>query len=231
MKTDAERLEELKKNITLLRTLDKKILKAKRECKKQEKKILGIMNNYDKESIKTLADEKIGKKPEMPTGFVILGGATLFMLPLTIKKCKEYSDQKAEYNQAYNQVKEKYYSEFEDQRNVQKQYVDSLVQDVHHPLEKLQKEYDEVLTAIENEDVISYDYKNLKSIKILLKYIYDGDANTAEEAINVRKFKNMMREADALAAIISFGECMSNAYNNYDSEDYDYDCDDEYDEY
>ena len=126
---------------------------------------------------------KVGDKPVKPTK------ALAILVPVYLKKKKEYEAELEKYNSAVQSAEKEYYITFEHERNAlieaDNKEREMAIQDLSTRIEVSKSKLEEIVELIEKEDIIGPSLKNILDVQLLVEIFDNKRADTVKEAVNV----------------------------------------------
>ena len=126
---------------------------------------------------------KAGDKPLKPAK------ALAILVPVYVKKKKEYEAELEKYSSAVQSAEKEYYITFEKERNAlieaDNNEREAAIQELSAKLEASKSKLEEIVILIEKEDIVGRSLKNIFDVQLLVEIFDNKRADTIKEAVNV----------------------------------------------
>ncbi len=178
-----ERLQRLSQNLSDKIQLEEQLSALQEKLQHEKARRPVKLNRFDSKNKEKFINENVGKKPDKPNKTLAI------LVPVYIKKKKEYESALEKYN-AERQIAEKeYYKKFESERQeliaAENKEREKAIQNYSLSIDSTKEKLSFVTCQIENDDIIGNSNKNLLDIPLLIEIFDNKRADSIKEAVNV----------------------------------------------
>ena len=178
-----ERLHSLVANLNEKARLEQEISTIVKKLNHEKTRPIKKVEYFDSTHKSDFIASKVGDKPVKPTK------ALAILVPIYVKKKKEYEAELEKYNAAVHSAEKEYYITFEKERNAlieaDNNEREATIQELSAKLEVSKGKLEELVVLIEKEDIVGLSLKNILDVQLLIEIFDNKRADTVKEAVNV----------------------------------------------
>ena len=178
-----DRLNSLVANLNEKARLEQDISTSAKKLNYQKTRSIKKVEYFDSTHKSNFIASKAGDKPVKPTK------ALAILVPVYVKKKKEYEAELEKYNSAVQSAEKEYYITFEKERNAlieaDNNEREAAIQELSARLEDSKSKLEEIVILIEKEDIVGRSLKNIFDVQLLVEIFDNKRADTIKEAVNV----------------------------------------------
>ena len=193
-----ERLHSLVVNLNEKTRLEQDISTLVKKLNYEKTRSIKKVEHFDSTHKSDFIASKAGDKPVKPTK------ALAILVPVYVKKKKEYESELEKYSSAVQSAEKKYYITFEQERNAlieaDNNEREAAIQELSAKIGVSKSKLEEIVILIEKEDIIGLSLKNNLDLQLLIEIFDNKRADTIKEAVNVLfedKHRKRMEELQA----------------------------------
>ena len=178
-----DRLHALAANLNEKARLEQDISVLAKKLNYEKTRSIKKVEYFDSTHKADFITSKVGEKPVKPTK------ALAILVPVYLKKKKEYEAELEKYNSAVQSAEKEYYITFENERNAliesDNEEREMAIQDLSTRIEVSKSKLEEIVELIEKEAIIGPSLKNILDVQLLVEIFDNKRADTVKEAVNV----------------------------------------------
>ena len=177
------RLSDLATNLIAQSQLEKSINSYKQALQYEKTRPSKKVEQFDSTHKDQFIYSKVGEKPVKPNKAMVI------LLPVYLKKKKEYDEALEIYNSAVQRATNKYFRTYEIERqallDADNQERASAIEELTTKINSAEQKLASIVEAIEQEDIISAAFKTMPDVQLLIAIFYNQRADSIKEAINI----------------------------------------------
>ena len=193
-----DRLHSLLTNLNEKSKLEQDIPMLVKKLTYEKTRTVTKVENFDSAHKSQFIESKVGDKPAKPVK------ALAIIVPVYLKKKKEYETELEKYNAAVQSTEKEYYATFEKERKdlIEKDNKEReiAIKELSLKLETSKTRLKEIVLLIEKEDIIGLSLKNILDVQLLIEIFDNKRADSIKEAVNALfedKHRKRMEELQA----------------------------------
>ena len=178
-----DRLNSLVANLSEKARLEQDISALAKKLNYEKTRPIKKVEFFDSTHKADFIASKVGDKPVKPTK------ALAILVPVYVKKKKEYEAELEKYNSEVQSAEKEYYITFENERKglieADNKEREAAIHDLSTKLEISKSKLEEIVELIEKEDIVGLSLKNTLDVQLLIEIFDNKRADTIKEAVNV----------------------------------------------
>ena len=193
-----DRLQFLESNLMKASRLKHDISIIEESLIYEKKRTIIKVEKFDALHKEEFIKSKVGEKPIHPKKLLAV------VVPVYLKKKREYETALEQYNIALNVANQEYYSVFQKERRdlieQDNREREKAIHDLELKLECIKNEFEATITLINQDDILGRSLKNTSDIRLLIDIFDNKRADSIKEGVNVLfedKHRKKMEELQA----------------------------------